>query len=70
MNVRDRDRAGRTPLHYAAVDNKLDDVNALIAAGAEIDAREETGDYTPRMFAAQNDDNLESSGRWWKPEQM
>lgn len=59
MNVRDRDRAGRTPLHYAAVDNKLDDVNALIAAGAEIDAREETGDYTPLMFAAQNDDNIE-----------
>jgi ankyrin repeat protein len=59
MDAHHRDQAGRTPLHYAAVDNKLDDVNALIAAGAEIDAREDTGQYTPLMFAAQNDDNIE-----------
>lgn len=59
MDVHNRDRAGRTPLHYAAADNKLDDVIALIAAGAEIDAREETGQYTPLMFAAQNDDSID-----------
>ena len=59
MDVHHRDQAGRTPLHYAAVDNKLDDVNALIAAGAEIDVREDSGQYTPLMFAAQNDDNIE-----------
>ncbi|OBK24409.1 hypothetical protein A5634_03530 [Mycobacterium asiaticum] len=59
MDVHQRDQAGRTPLHYAAVDNKVDDVNALIAAGAEIDAREDTGQFTPLMFAAQNDDNID-----------
>ncbi len=59
MDVHHRDRAGRTPLHYAAVDKQLDDVKALIAAGAEIDAREDTGQYTPLMFAAQKDDNIE-----------
>ena len=59
VDVYHRDRAGRTPLHYAAADKKLDDVKALIAAGAEIDAREDTGDYTPLMFAAQKDDNIE-----------
>jgi hypothetical protein len=59
VDAHHRDQAGRTPLHYAAVDNKLNDVNALIAAGAEIDAREDTGQYTPLMFAAQNDDNIE-----------
>lgn len=59
MDVHARDRGGRTPLHYAAVDCKLDEVKALIAAGAEIDAREDIGDYTPLMFAAQMDDNID-----------
>ena len=54
-----RDRCGHTPLHYAAIDKKLDDVNALIAAGAEIDAREDAGQCTPLMFAAQKDANIE-----------
>jgi len=58
-DVHQRDRAGRTPLHYAAGDGKLDDVKSLIAAGAEIDAREDTGQYTPLMFAAQRDDNID-----------
>jgi len=58
-DVHQRDRAGRTPLHYAAGDGKLDEVKALIAAGAEIDAREDTGQYTPLMFAAQRDDNID-----------
>lgn len=59
QDVHHRDRAGRTPLHYAAVGKKLDDVKALIAAGAEIDAREDLGQYTPLMFAAQKDSNIE-----------
>ncbi|WP_285033346.1 ankyrin repeat domain-containing protein [Mycolicibacterium sp. lyk4-40-TYG-92] len=58
-NTHQRDRAGRTPLHYAAGDGKLDAVTALIAAGAEIDAREDTGQNTPLMFAAQRDDNID-----------
>lgn len=41
------------------MDKKLDAVRALIAAGAEIDAREDTGQYTPLMLAAQKDDNIE-----------
>jgi len=58
-DVHPRDRAGRTPLHYAAGDGKLDTVKARIGAGAEIDAREDTGQYTPLMFAAQRDDNID-----------
>lgn len=58
-DVHHRDRAGRTPLHYAAVDQKLDDVKALIAAGAEIDVREEWGQHTPLMFACQHDTNID-----------
>jgi len=58
-DVRQRDRAGRTPLHYAAGDGRLDDVKALIAAGAEIDARKDLYKSTPLMAAAQRDDNID-----------
>lgn len=58
-DVHQRDRAGRTPLHYAAGDGRLDAVKSLIGAGAEVDAREDTGQYTPLMFAAQRDDNID-----------
>jgi uncharacterized protein len=58
-DVHQRDRAGRTPLHYAAIDKEVDKVKALIDAGAEVDARENTGQYTPLMFAAQKDSNIE-----------
>ena len=58
-NVDRRDRAGRTALHYASVEANLDEVATLITAGATVDAREDTGQYTPLMFAAQRDDNVD-----------
>jgi uncharacterized protein len=58
-DVHRRDQAGRTPLHYAAIDQAPDTVKALLAAGADVDAREDTGQYTPLMFAAQKDSNIE-----------
>lgn len=49
--IEKRDRAGRTALHYAAVDGKLDELRKLIAQGADVDAQEEAG-WTPLHFAA------------------
>src|SRR5581483_6559193 len=52
--LRRRDRADQTPLHSAAVDQNLYRVRALIAAGAEIDARESRYRNTPLMCAVQH----------------
>ncbi|MFC9980886.1 ankyrin repeat domain-containing protein [Gordonia sp. NPDC127522] len=53
-SVNSRDRAGRTELHYAAASNgrKLDTVEALLAAGANPNARDDDG-RTPLHMAAQ-----------------
>ena len=46
------DREGRTPLHYAALEDRADDVRELLDAGAEVNAQDRGG-YTPLHFAAQ-----------------
>ncbi|OCB12738.1 hypothetical protein A5717_15965 [Mycolicibacterium porcinum] len=55
--VDERDRAGRTALHYAAVDDKLDVLRELIRQGADVNAKEDAG-WTPLHFAA-NQGNLQ-----------
>ena len=47
-----RDRAGRTPLHYAVADNELEKVRNLLAAGADPNAKEREG-LTPLHAGAQ-----------------
>lgn len=46
------DRAGRTPLHYAALAGDLDAVAAEVGGGADVDAADAQG-FTPLHFAAQ-----------------
>lgn len=46
------DRAGRTPLHYAALEGNREEVLRLLAEGAEIDAPDKQG-FVPLHFAAQ-----------------
>ena len=46
------DRVGRSALHYAAVQGRADDIQALIDSGADIDLPDEDG-RTPLHFAAQ-----------------
>ena len=41
----------KTPLHKAALHNKIEAVAALISHGADVNAREEDG-YTPLMWAS------------------
>jgi len=46
------DRAGRTPLHYAALENDVVRLNDLLAHGADPDAADQDG-FTPIHFASQ-----------------
>jgi ankyrin repeat protein len=46
------DREGRTALHYAALEDRADDVRQLLAAGADPNAVDRRG-QTPLHFAAQ-----------------
>jgi len=46
------DEYGRTPLHYAAADGKLEEVIRLLAAGANPNAQDDNG-WSPLHFAAQ-----------------
>lgn len=46
------DRAGRTPLHYAAFENDVPTIEALIASGSSPDVQDKQG-LTPLHFAAQ-----------------
>ena len=49
-----RNRYGRTPLHYAAQGEAPKVVTALAKAGAEVNARDERGGWTPLHLAAQS----------------
>lgn len=46
------DRAGRTPLHYAALEGRVGDVVRLLREGANPDALDREG-FAPLHFAAQ-----------------
>lgn len=46
------DRAGRTPLHYAALADELEEVESLIARGESPDQQDKQG-FTPLHLAAQ-----------------
>ena len=47
------DRAGRTPLHYAACDNQESEVIRLVSEGADVNTYDDAG-WTPLHFAAQS----------------
>ncbi len=44
---------GRTPLHYAALEGRLDEAKRLLAEGADASARDDNG-WAPLHFATQN----------------
>ncbi|MEU6229618.1 ankyrin repeat domain-containing protein [Streptomyces sp. NPDC047042] len=48
----DRDRLGRTAVHYAAADGDADGLRVLLAGGADPEAADDAG-WTPLHFAAQ-----------------
>ncbi|MCX4427602.1 ankyrin repeat domain-containing protein [Streptomyces mirabilis] len=48
----DRDRLGRTAVHYAAADGDADGLRVLLAGGAAAEAVDDAG-WTPLHFAAQ-----------------
>ena len=47
-----RDRAGRTDLHYAALEGRLADLRTALSAGEDPSAPDDAG-FTPLHFAAQ-----------------
>jgi ankyrin repeat protein len=46
------DPAGRSPLHYAAMNNEVSEIQALVAAGVSTDVQDNQG-FTPLHLAAQ-----------------
>lgn len=52
MNDAALDRAGRSALHYAALENRTEELQRLLDAGADIDAADRAG-FTALHFAAQ-----------------
>ncbi|WP_072802806.1 ankyrin repeat domain-containing protein [Rhodococcoides yunnanense] len=48
----DIDEFGRTALHYAAAENRINDVRQLLADGADVNSRDHQ-QWTPLIFAAQ-----------------
>jgi ankyrin repeat protein len=50
--VPETDRLGRSQLHYAALEGRTDDIQALIDSGADINLPDKDG-RTPLHFAAQ-----------------
>src|SRR5437868_1733421 len=50
-DVAGRDADGNTALHLAALNQDFDAVRALLAAGAEVDAKN-TADATPLLYGA------------------
>ena len=46
-----RDEAGFTPLHYAAMEGEVVRINALLEAGADVNARDEYLGFTPLHYA-------------------
>lgn len=54
MNSADHDALGRLPIHYAALEGRVDELLKLLREGAEVDVRDRKGD-TPLLFAAQQD---------------
>lgn len=47
-----RDREGRSPLHYAAAENNVSEIEQLIDSGENPNVKDRRG-YTPLHFAAQ-----------------
>jgi uncharacterized protein len=53
VGMTDRDRLGRTAVHYAAADGDADGLRVLLAGGAAVEAVDDVG-WTPLHFAAQS----------------
>jgi len=53
-NVKYRDRDGLTPLTYAVLGRNLDVLRSLIAAGAQVNCKDDTWGYTPLHYAARD----------------